>query len=216
MTRRSTRWRRRAAAGVTAAGLLALTAACNTGSPEATTGTEPTASPTPPSAVTPSGSPTPAPTESLDPEERAIQQAEDALREFYRATDMLGANPNASLARLKQVAVSRELYEQRREFREQRMDRHRQIGRIKIAEMEVTDIDLTNRPKQQPPEIPFVEIDICYDVTDVNVVDESGESVVLPSRRERAKAEFGVVNYDWPDPDGWRVGYSTVMGQPCD
>jgi hypothetical protein len=204
---------RRVTAAATAAGLLVLTAACSTGGPEAT---EPTASPTPPSAVTPSGSPTLTPTESLDPEEQAIQQAQVALRELYRVESELGSNPRASLRRLKAVAVSRELYEQQQQFRLMRQEGERIIGRAEILDMEVTDVGLTNKPKQQPPEIPFVEIELCYDVTDVSVVDDSGESVVLPSRRDRAKATYGVVNYDWPDANGWRVGYSTVKGEPCD
>lgn len=209
MTRRSTQ--RRRATAVLAAALLAATAGCGDS-------TRADADPTTPPSTTGASkaSPSPTPTQSMSPEDQAIQQAEQAIRDFYRVTDEVFSDPKTPLRRLDSVTVARERAELTAQLRADRDDGLRSIGRTQIVDTQVTNVDLTNRPKQQAPEIPTVEISVCYDVSDVNVVDRQGKSVVLPSRKDRARAKFGVVNYDWPNPSGWKVGWTEVKGEPCD
>ena len=62
----------------------------------------------------------------------------------------------------------------------------------------------------QAGKVPTVQIDLCFDVTDVDVVDAQGKSVVKTDRPDTGWIRFLVSNYHWDDdPDGgWRVASS--------
>ena len=51
--------------------------------------------------------------------------------------------------------------------------------------------------------VPTVQIDLCFDVSEVDVVDANGKSVVSPDRPDTGWIRFLVSNYEWDaDPDG--------------
>lgn len=61
-------------------------------------------------------------------------------------------------------------------------------------------------------------IDVCWDVSDVDVLDRTGQSVVTPERADRGWTRLIVANYSWTsDPDsGWRVaGGKDLEKSPC-
>ena len=67
--------------------------------------------------------------------------------------------------------------------------------------------------------VPTVQIDLCFDVSDVDVVDSEGTSVTNPDRPDTGWIQFLVSNYDYvADPEtGWRVASSKDLGRPpCD
>jgi hypothetical protein len=166
-------------------------------------------------SATPKPSVSPSPSKILTAEEKAAEQAKQAALRYYRVMNQLGTDPRADEDIVKTVAISSGLIDAYNKIDFNRSRHQRQIGALRVASMKVTSIDLTFKPRSTPPEIPVVELDVCYDVSKVDVVDETGKSVVQPTRKDRAISHLGVANYDWPRPDGWKVAYSEVKGEPC-
>ncbi len=198
-----------AATALAAAVLLTALTGCNGDSQAAQI---PSTSSTPTSATP---SPTPTVTKAATPEEAAIAQAQQAVRNYYDIYNKVSLDPAASLALLKTVAISTGLITTNIIVNDGRAKKQRQTGTTEIASMQVNDVTLTNNPKNQPPQIPTVQIDVCYDVSGVKLVDASGKSVVAPTRKSRALARMGVTNYAWPNSKAWKVGWVEVKGEPC-
>jgi hypothetical protein len=211
MTNRPARHHATTAAAVSAA-LLTLLTGCNSERSQAAAPVVTTATPSPTQpTATPTATETPA-----TPQEKAIIAAEQAVRDYYAVMDRLGSNPAANPAQLRTVAVSTGLIDANNEVAFRRSKKQRQIGRTAVVYMRPTKVDLAFRPNKRPaPDIPVVELNICYDVSGVNVVDSSGRSVVTAARKDKALAHMGVTNYDWPNPHGWKIGYMTVKGDAC-
>lgn len=93
-----------------------------------------------------------------------------------------------------------------------------QTGETRIAELVVQSVDLDNSDPKAG-RVPTVQVDVCYDVSDVDVVDEDGQSIVSPERPEVGWIRYFVANYEWAtDPSAaWRVANSKSLEQaPCD
>lgn len=88
-------------------------------------------------------------------------------------------------------------------------------GETKLKSVTHVKTDLAKDPKSSPPTIPYVQFMVCYDVSSVNVVDKDGKSVVPASRKPTGLRLLGVVNYEYPNPDGWRVGYVQPKRDKC-
>jgi hypothetical protein len=196
---------------LTAALLLALTAGCTA---SAGTASPPQAS----SATTPSpsvsASPSPSPT---DPKALARTHAEELAREYYALADQLGADPKAPLADLERVTTSVELEVRRADLEQWRKDEWRKTGRTQIADLVVQSVTLDNSDPNAGL-VPTVQVDVCYDVSDVDILDSSGASMVSPDRDDRAWERLQVANYDYDnDPaGGWRVAaLETLEKAPC-
>ena len=66
--------------------------------------------------------------------------------------------------------------------------------------------------------MPTVQIDVCYDVSGVDILDRDGKSVVTPDRPETGWVRYSVANYQWKERprDGWRVASGTDLERaPC-
>lgn len=212
MTRRLNR---RAGVALTST-LLAATAGCSSSS-EASPTTGPVAE-TPSAAQSTPTAPSSSPSRSRNLDDQAIEQAERAARDYYVLVDQLGANTddvNDPLPRLKTVAVGGGLNDARTTVMTYRTNRWRRIGTPSIALVKATDVDLTFKPKKRPPEIPTVRFNLCYDVSSVDVLDESGKSVVTADREDQTLERVWVSNYNWPDPRGWKVASTESKGEPC-
>jgi len=189
-----------------AALLLVALAACSddSGGPTTTASTSPSV---PASPVTTAPSPS----------ELASRTAEAKLREYYALTDRLRQNPSLSSSKLRSVAISTELTSQQHLLRTERRNGQRQVGDTKIAELKVQTVNLDNsNPKAGL--VPNVQIDVCFDVTDADLVDKNGTSVVSANRPNSGWIRHTVANYEWDsDPDGaWRVASSQDLEQePC-
>jgi hypothetical protein len=204
--------RRRSAAAAAAAGVLVigLAAACNddNGDGESVIDNDP------PSDTTPASTEPTA--EPKTPNEKAIEAAKQAVRDFYEVDNAAAARPReASDEDFRQVATLDGFNDLHNDNAFYRRKGWKQNGETQIVGMKVRWVKLANKPKQQPPLIPTVRIDVCYDVSDVNVVDKTGHSVVDPSRPDRGLTQLWVHNYQWPSPDGWKVGATEGELKPC-
>lgn len=209
--------RRTTTVSAAAAALLLALTGCSSPSGEAaplprpsdtpsttTTTTSPTASPSPTAQV-------PAAT----PEEQAIEGAQAAVRRYYAVLNTLSSDPTVDVDRVKEVTIGARMGEAFDEVNLQRSKGRRQVGTTEVVDMPAEVVSLEFAPAQQPPRIPVVLVAACYDVTNVDVVDSAGQSVVTAQRKDRALERLRLVNYSWPDAAGWRVSSSEVKNEPC-
>ncbi|MFI8528552.1 hypothetical protein ACIGB8_29120 [Promicromonospora sukumoe] len=162
-----------------------------------------------------SASPSPSPT---DPKALARSDAEELTRSYYAVVDELGADPEVPLSELKRVATSLELGVREGELEQWRSENWRQTGDTRIADLVVQSVSLDNS-NPDAGLVPTVQVDVCYDVSDVDLVDADGKSVVGPDRPDRRWERLHVANYDYKDDpaDGWRVAtLETLEKTACD
>ena len=201
----------RGATAIAAAALLlvAMTSCANDGQDPAAN-----ASPTPSSS-------TPTPTATATPPsdtELASEAASATLRKYYDVRNQLRQNPSRPLSLLDQVAISTELAAQKNLFKKERKQGLRQVGATKVAELEVQSVNLDNSDPKAG-KVPTVQIDLCFDVSKVDVVDADEKSVISLDRPDTGWIQFLVSNYEWEtDPDaGWRVASSKdIERTPCE
>ena len=194
---------------LTAALLLALATGCTSGT--GSTSPTPSESATSP---TPSASASPSPT---DPKALARTHAEALVRDYYAVTDKVGQDPDARLSRLDGVATSVELSTRQQIVEQWRADGWRKTGRTTIADLIVQSVTMDNSDPDVG-RVPTVQVDVCYDVSEVDLVDQAGNSRVSPDRADRGWERLYVANYDYKtDPDnGWRVAsLETLEKAPC-
>ncbi|PUB29032.1 hypothetical protein C8K30_103458 [Promicromonospora sp. AC04] len=146
-----------------------------------------------------SSSASPSPSE-LSPEDEAIKQAKPLVQSFFQMKDeSMQAPANFKYQWFGKVAIgSAENYLKKWHGESGEQGLH-QVGATELVSVEVNEVDLTFKPKVTPPEIPFVEFTVCYDVADLDVVDKDGKSVVSADRKDRGVAQLGVANYEYPD-----------------
>jgi hypothetical protein len=201
----------RGARAIAAAALLlvAMTSCANDGQDPAAN-----ASPTP-SSSTPT--PTATATQPSDTE-LASEAASATLRKYYDVRNQLRQNPSRPLSLLDQVAISTELAAQKNLFKKERKQGLHQVGATKVAELEVQSVNLDNSDPKAG-KVPTVQIDLCFDVSKVDVVDADEKSVISLDRPDTGWIQFLVSNYEWEtDPDaGWRVASSKdIERTPCE
>ncbi|MFE5309864.1 hypothetical protein [Isoptericola sp. NPDC056578] len=193
-------------------GMSVVLGACQQGAPGGDATPTDATSPT----ATTSPSPSPSPSESKTPEEQATELAEQAVRDYYETSDAALQDPEGFKQEdLKDVASTTALADLQNLLAASRDQELTQIGTTEIVEVKATKVDLTNKPKANPPELPYVEFRVCYDVSDLNVVDKDGKSVVPADRPDKGVQRVGVVNYDYPDTDGWKVDYTEQEDGKC-
>lgn len=201
---------RRTFALATAALVLAAMTAC------ASNQDEPSTEPSPPASAPSLSSPTSTPTAPSD-EEAASDAATELVRTFYAVRDELRQDPDTPLAKLRTVAISTELTAQQNLFERERNAGVYQAGATKIADLTVQSVSLDNADPKAG-DVPTVRVDVCFDVTGVDILDADGQSIVSPNRDDTGTIRYSIANYEWDsDPDGaWRVASSqNIEGQPC-
>lgn len=202
-----TKPRRRLLAALLMGWVLAASACSDDGG-----GPSPSSSTTGAAGSSTTSSPT---TTTEDPDAPAVR-ARAALEKYSVVNDRCFFHPaKTPLTCFDNVAVSSERDNLRNALNSAKSAQTRQIGYTKEVWAKQTSIDLTNKPKETPPSIPTVEFDVCYDVSKVNIVDFQGKSIVPSNRKPRSVVKAGVVNYSYPDPDGWRVAYTVSTGKSC-
>ena len=178
---------------------------------------DPAATPTPTSSSSSPATTTTSPTPQSD-SEIASEAASATLRKYYDVRNDLRRNPGKPLRLLDEVAISTELAAQKNLFTKERKQGLHQTGATKIVELEVQSVNLDNSDPKAG-KVPTVQIDLCFDVSNVDVVDKNGESVISPDRPDTGWIQFLVSNYRWgTDPDGsWRVASSQdIERTPCE
>ena len=200
---------RRAVSVATAALLLvAMTSCANDG------GNDPAASrsSTPSSSDPTTSSPTP-----QSESEKASDAVSARVKKYYATVDRLGQDPKAGLDQLSTVATSLQLSAQRNVLRSQRENSERQTGSTKVVEVKVQSVNLENSDPKAG-KVPTVQVDVCWDVSDVDVVDGDGKSVVSSNRPETGWTRLTIANYDYDDnpANGWRVATGQdIERTPC-
>lgn len=184
----------------------------------ASDGNDPEATPTPTSS---SSSPAPTSTTSPTPQsdsEIASDAASALVAKYYATVDRLGQQPNKSLAALSTVATGVQLTAQQTALTSQRKANQKQVGDTKIAKLDVQSVNLDNSDPDAG-KVPTVQIDVCWDVTGVDVVDGTGKSIVSSSRPDTGWTRLTVANYHYAaNPiEGWRVATGQDLKKdPCD
>ena len=163
-----------------------------------------------PSAPTTSASPT-------SPSDTATADATAAMRDYFSVVDQVGQDPVSDLKRLKTVATSTQLSAVQTLLRRQHDQGQRQVGTTAINKLTVQSVNLDNSDPSAG-KVPTVVIDVCWDVSKVDVLDKSGKSIVTPNRPDTGWTRYTVANYKYAaDPTGgWRVATGQDLKQtPC-
>lgn len=187
--------------------LVAVTSCANDSTDPVPSGTPTSSSPAATAATTP-------PSET----EVASAAASATLRQYYNVRNQLRQDPSQPLTLLKSVAISTELSAQQNLFKKERKQGLHQVGQTAIAQLEVRSVNLDNSDPKAG-KIPTVQIELCFDVGDVDVVDKNGKSVISPDRPDTGWIQFVVANYEWDsNPAGaWRVASSKdIERTPCE
>jgi hypothetical protein len=108
-----------------------------------------------------------------------------------------------------------ELTTEQRLVTRERQQGDRQIGGTRIAALTVQSVNLDDSDPAAG-KVPTVTVDVCWDVSKVDVVDGRGHSIVLPTRPNRAWTRYIVANYAWASSPaaGWRVADGTDLKRP--
>jgi len=176
------------------------------------TGADPPASPltsTTPSAAT---STTPA-----SPSEVAADDATQLLREYFAVLDHVRQDPSVTLSELAKVAIGIELEAEKHLVTSERSQNLHQTGTTEILKLTVQSVNLDNSDPAAG-KVPTASIDVCWDVSGADMVDQDGKSVVSPSRPDRGWTRYLVANYHWKadQSGGWRVSSGQDLKQaPC-
>ena len=150
-------------------------------------------------------------------QDAASKAASEAVRNYYATVDELRQDPKRSASDLTEVTVSTQLTAQKTLLATQRKDGLHQVGDTKVLELEIQSISLDNSDPAAG-RVPTAIVDVCWDVSQVDIVDKEGKSVVSPDRPSIGWTRLTVANYDWKsDPTGsWRVaGGQDLKKAPC-
>ena len=202
MTTRPAR-RLTAAAGIAA---LALLISSCTGQDD------PVAEPTPSSATPTTSAPTSSSVVPVSAEDQAVAEATDLVRAYYAEIDRVNIDPNADANTLRDVTANEAFDLQLRTALQTKAKGLTQIGNVRVLDVTPFSIDLSSDSTAQPPKYPTIVMDTCIDVSEVNVVDAEGKSVVASTRPPQSAARVDVVQFDF----GWRVNTIQSAGQPCE
>lgn len=193
----------------TAVLLLAVMTACGSDA-------DPDSTPTPSPSVTES---IPAsPSETVSPEDAASAASIAMVQDYYSVTDLLLQDASVPLTRLESVATSSQLSAQRTFLKGERKAGTTQAGDTEIIETKIQSVSLDNSDPSAG-HVPSVTIDVCWDVTNVDVLDADGKSIVATGRPDRGWTRLTVANYSWDtDPEGsWRVASGEdLVKSPCE
>lgn len=188
--------------------MLAAISACGGTDADPPQTSEPSS--TSPSTPTTSSSPS-------SPSDEASADASDALRNYFSVVDQLRSDPKRDLKKLKSVATSAQLNAVETLIGRQRDEGQRQTGTTAINELKVQSVNLDNSDPKAG-KVPTVVIDVCWDVSKVDVLDKSGKSIVSSDRPDTGWTRYTVANYKYAaDPaGGWRVATGQDLKQtPC-
>lgn len=171
--------------------------------------------PTPPTSSSPAEPTTAA--SPTSPSDAATADATAAMKDYFTVVDEVRSDPAADLKGLESVATSAQLTAVETLIRRQRDEGQRQTGTTTISELKVQSVNLDNSDPDAG-KVPTVVIDVCWDVSKVDVLDESGTSIVSPDRPDTGWTRYTVANYEYAaDPTGgWRVATGQDLKQtPC-
>jgi hypothetical protein len=178
------------------------------------------ADPPPTTPATSSATESKAPTataSTTSPTDAATAEATAAMTDYYAVLDELRSDPSSDLKKLETVAIGAQLNAVQTLVGRQQDQGQRQTGTTAISELKVQSVNLDNSDPDAG-KVPTVVIDVCWDVSKVDVLDKSGKSIVSPTRPNTGWTRYTVANYDYAaDPtSGWRVATGQDLKKtPC-
>jgi hypothetical protein len=136
------------------------------------------------------------------------------MRNYFTVVDELRSDPAGDLKWMKSVATSAQLDAMVTLVRREQAKGQRQTGTTAISKLAVQSVNLDNSDPDAA-KVPTVVIDVCWDVSKVDVLDKSGKSIVSPNRPDRGWTRYTVANYEYAaDPTGgWRVATGQDLKQ---
>lgn len=190
---------------------LALSACNSTGDPGSNTTSDAATTTTSAPATTDASPTTTTPTKS--PEDEAIEAAEKMIPLYFQVGDSSIAAPDKfDREELKKVAISTALDDMQNLMSAFQNQQLKASGSTKVESMTNPRVDLKLDLKKSPPDVPTVQLDVCIDVSKLNVVDKDGKSAIPADRKPRQLWRVGVSNYEYPKADAWRVAYTDTRG----
>ena len=132
------------------------------------------------------------------------------VRQYFRTVGEVRQDPKRPASDLDAVASSTQLLAQKNLLKSQRADGLHQTGMTKVVKLNVQSVSLDDPAT--------AVIDVCWDVSGVDVIDRSGKSVVAPDRKDVGWTRFTGTKTKWDTTptDGWRVsGGSDLEKEPC-
>jgi hypothetical protein len=192
----------------TAALLLVAVTSCSSNDDDPAASASP--SPSSPATTTAASTP-PSDTQS------ASTAASALVEKYYATVDKLSQQTEAPLSELSTVATSVQRSAERTLLKAQRERGERQTGATKIAQLRVQSVNLDNSDPGAG-RVPTVQVDVCWNVSNVDVVDANGKSIVSPGRPDSGWTRLTVANYRYAtDPTGgWRIATGQDLKQaPC-
>jgi hypothetical protein len=200
-----------ARAVATAALLLAVAGCSGDGNDPAASGSPTPSSPSTTAAA--SSIPTP-PSES----QVASEAASEVVRKYFAVVDHLRERSASPLSGLSTVATSTQRSALKTLLDRARQQGRHQTGATKIAVLQVQSVNLDNSDPSAG-KVPTVQVDVCVDVSDVDILDKAGKSTVSQRRPDTGWTRFTVANYHWSShpKDGWRVATGEDLKKaPCE
>jgi len=173
---------------------------------------------TPSVSTAPTNSPTTSPTPTPTVEDEAAAAAEEVVRAYYRAqTECLADPVRVDATCFDDVAIGSELTALRNILSGAQAMRTTVTGAIEVVSVDLLSVSLLMDVGASPPVVPEVAFDVCYDAAGYDVLDETGASIVPADRVDRQVLELHVLNYGYPDPAQWRVGFVIApdLAEPC-
>ena len=189
--------RQRLFAAMAAFACVAALTGCNDDAPPSPGPTSPGLSSSSGTAATSSP---PTPTRSLTPEEQDLRSAEEAITEYWRVIDEAASNPTSSLNVLATVARSQALAQWQTTLGGYRSKSWVQQGSSTVENAKATTEDGEG-----------FTVTACRDVSAVDVIDDSGNSVVRSDRPDRQQFTYAVLKA----PEGFFVTEDLLKGSPC-
>lgn len=159
------------------------------------------------------------PTSSAAPTDTDVagKEAADVVRDYYSVRDKIRQDSGQAISALSSVATGVQLKSDEALIENERKKGRRQTGDTAVAELTVQSVSLDNSDPKSG-KVPNVVVDVCWDVSKVDLLDKNGKSVVSPSRPDRGWTRYTVANYHWADHphDGWRISSGRDLEQaPC-
>jgi hypothetical protein len=107
---------------------------------------------------------------------------------------------------LRKVENGIELNADQRLVTSERNQQLRQTGSVRLVSVVVQSVNLDN-PDAKGGKVPTAQVDVCWDVSNVDLVNKNGKSVVPSTRPDQGSTRYFVTNAKWSThpSDGWRV-----------
>lgn len=142
---------------------------------------------------------------STSPEDEAERAAEELVATFYTVEAQVRSDPRATISKLgdyDSVAIGPRLRKAKEAARLAAGQLVAYDGVYTVVSATAVAVDLNNERGVEPGS-PNVVVHACVDATTATVTDGDGEVIEPPSGV--ISLEWDIRNYEYPDPQGWRV-----------